>query len=198
MRNLKNFILQSWLLIIAAFVCGLLLAMTNSALDPLIKKNEMGEIYNKMKKLFPQAETFEVVIPKAQIAGNETDVYQAFDKNKQALGFSFVGIGSGFADKIKLVIAVNDDASKLLGFDVLFSNETPGFGSRMTEDWFLGQFVGAPTGQLSLVKTGNTEEKNDKIVAITGATVTSTAVVNIFNNHIAKLKELLKEKGLIK
>lgn len=198
MRNLKNFILQSWLLIVAAFVCGLLLAMTNSALDPLIKKNEMGEIYNKMKKLFPQAETFEVVIPKAQIADNETDVYQALDANKKSLGFSFVGTGSGFQDKIKLVIAVNADCSKLMGFDVLFSNETPGFGSRMTEDWFLEQFVGAPAGQLSLIKTGNTEEKDDEIVAITGATVTSTAVVNIFNNHIAKLKELLKEKGLIK
>ncbi|MFA5423076.1 MAG: FMN-binding protein [Phycisphaerae bacterium] len=198
MRNLKNFILQSWLLIVAAFVCGLLLAMTNSALDPIIKKNEMGEMYDKMKKLIPQAETFEVVIPKAEIAGNETDVYQALDANKKSLGFSFVGTGSGFQDKIKLVIAVNNDANKLLGFDVLFSNETPGFGSRMTEDWFMKQFVGAPTGQLTLVKTGNTEEKNEQIVAITGATVTSTAVVNIFNNHIAKLKELLKEKGLIK
>jgi Na+-translocating ferredoxin:NAD+ oxidoreductase RnfG subunit len=155
-------------------------------------------MYDKMKKLIPQAETFEVVIPKAEIAGNETDVYQALDANKKSLGFSFVGTGSGFQDKIKLVIAVNNDANKLLGFDVLFSNETPGFGSRMTEDWFMKQFVGAPTGQLTLVKTGNTEEKNEQIVAITGATVTSTAVVNIFNNHIAKLKELLKEKGLIK
>jgi RnfABCDGE-type electron transport complex G subunit len=198
MRSIKHFIEQSWLLITAAFFCGLLLALTNAALEPRIQRNEIGEMYNKMKNLMPQADKFEKVIPEAEIAGNTTDVYEAKDKSNQALGFAFVGVGSGFADQIKLVIAVNADASKLLGFDVLFSNETPGFGSRMTEDWFRQQFVDAPTGTLELIKTGKADKEKDQILTLSGATVTSTAVVNIFNEHINKLKELLKEKRLIK
>jgi len=198
MRSIKHFIEQSWLLITAAFSCGLLLALTNAALGPRIQRIEIGEMYDMMKRLMPQANEFEKVIPQAEIAGNITDVYAAIDKEKQVLGFSFVGTGYGFADQIKLVIAVNTDCSKLLGFDILYSNETPGFGSRMTEDWFRQQFVDAPAGTLELIKSGQPDKEKDQILALSGATVTSTAVVNIFNNHIGMLRELLKEKGFIK
>jgi electron transport complex protein RnfG len=198
MRSIKHFIEQSWLLITAAFLCGLLLALTNAALEPRIQRIQVGEMYDLMKGLIPQAVKFEKVIQQAEIAGNVTDVYEAKDKSNQVLGFSFVGTGYGFADQIKLVIAVNADASKLLGFDVLFSNETPGFGSRMTEDWFRQQFVDAPTGTLELIKTGKADKEKDQILALSGATVTSTAVVNIFNNYVGQVKKLLEEKGFVK
>jgi electron transport complex protein RnfG len=198
MRSIKHFIEQSWLLITAAFLCGLLLALTNAALEPRIQRNEIGEMYDKMKGLMPQANEFEKVIPQAEIAGNITDVYAAMDKEKQVLGFSFVGTGNGFADQIKLVIAVNIDCSKLLGFDVLYSNETPGFGSRMTEDWFRQQFVDTPAGTLELIKSGKAEKEKGQILALSGATVTSTAVVNIFNNYVGEVKKLLEEKGFVK
>jgi len=196
-RSIKYFIQQSWLLITAAFCFGLLLALTNAALKPRIQRNEIGALYDKMKSLMPQAKEFEKVLLQIEIEANKTDVYEAKDDKQAAVGFAFVGTGSGFADKIKLVIAVDKDCSKLLGFEVLFSNETPGFGSRITENWFGQQFVGAPAGVLELIKSGDTEKIDDQIVALTGATVSSTAVVNIFNNHIGKLKQLLQEKGLI-
>ena len=44
---------------------------------------------------------------------------------------------------------------------------------------------------------GNLEEKDSKIVAISGATVTSTAVVKIFNTYIGKVKKQLQGKGFI-
>lgn len=199
MRSLKHFIEQSWLLLVAAFFFGLLLALTGAALEPQIQKNEIGALYDKMKKLMPQAKQFKKVISQAQIAANKTDVYEATDSEQQRIGFAFVGTGSGFADKIKLVIAVNRDCSKLLGFEVLFSNETPGFGSRITEEWFRAQFIGAPAGTLELIKGGEEQKKviDDKIVALTGATVSSEAVARIFNSHIAELKKQLQEKGLI-
>lgn len=197
MRIVKHFIAQSWLLITASFCFGLLLALTNAALKEKIQANEIGALYDNMKRLIPQAEDFDMVIPQTEISGNITDVYEAKDGSQQVLGFAFVGIGSGFADKIKLVIAVDKNSDKLLGFEVLSSYETPGFGSRITEDWFRDQFVGAPTDTLELIKSGDAEKIDDKIVALTGATVSSEAVVNIFNNHIGELKKLLKDKGLI-
>ncbi len=200
MRSLKYFIQQSWLLIVAAFCFGLLLALTNAALEEKIAQNEIGALYDKMKSLMPQADNFEKSMEKAKIAGNETDVYEAKDSGYKRVGFAFVGTGSGFADKIKLVIAVDKDCSKLLGFEVLFSNETPGFGSRITEDWFKLQFVGAPAAALELIKSSNEEKRrkvDEEIVALTGATVSSEAVVKIFNSHIGELKKQLQEKGLI-
>ena len=200
MRSLKYFIQQSWLLIVASFCFGLLLALTNAALEERIAQNEIGALYDKMKSLMPQADNFEKSMEKAKIAGNETDVYEAKDSGYKRVGFAFVGTGSGFADKIKLVIAVDTECSKLLGFEVLFSNETPGFGSRITEDWFKLQFVGAPAAALELIKSSNEEKRrkvDEEIVALTGATVSSEAVVKIFNSHLGELKKQLQEKGLI-
>ena len=200
MRSVKYFIQQSWLLIVAAFCFGLLLALTNAALSEKIQKNEIGALYDKMKSLMPQADNFEKSMEKAEIGSTITDVYKAVDKDSQTTGFAFVGAGPGFADKIKLVIAVDKDCGKLLGFEVLFSNETPGFGSRITEDWFRAQFVEAPADALELIKSSDEEKRrevDEEIVALTGATVSSEAVVKIFNSHIGELKKQLQEKGLI-
>lgn len=145
----------------------------------------------------PKADNFEISIDKANIAGNQTNVFEAKDSGQKRVGFAFVGTGFGFQDKIELVIAVDSDCSKLLGFEVLFSNETPGFGSRITEDSFRNQFTGAPADALELIKSGDKEKIDNQIVALTGATVSSDAVVRIFNSHINELKKLLQEKGLI-
>jgi len=198
MRSVKHFIEQSWLLIVSAFCFGLLLAMTNAALKDKIEQNQVGLLNEIMQGLLQDATSFKAVAEKANIAGNETNIYKAANQSGDTIGFAFVGTGAGFADKIKLVIAVDSTCSKFMGFDVLFSNETPGFGSRITEDWFRGQFAGAPTDALGLIKSGDTETIDSQIVSITGATVSSQAVVKIFNDHIEGLKLILKEKGLVK
>ncbi len=51
MRSLKYFIQQSWLLIVAAFCFGLLLALTNAALEERITRNEISALYDKMKNI---------------------------------------------------------------------------------------------------------------------------------------------------
>ncbi|MBN1795737.1 MAG: FMN-binding protein [Sedimentisphaerales bacterium] len=197
MRSVKHFIEQSWLLIAAAFCFGLLLAMTNAALKDKIEQNQIDALNNMMRGLMSEATNFEKVIDQAEIAGYKTDIYKASDNGGQIIGFAFVGTGAGFADKIKLIIAVDGTCDKFLGFDVLSSNETPLFGDRIKEDWFRAQFVGAPAGALELIKSGDTKKIDNKIVAITGATVSSQATVKIFNDHIEELKSILKEKGLI-
>ena len=126
-----------------------------------------------------------------------TDIYEAFDSNGIGVGFAFVAEGPGFQDKIKLVIAVDRKCEKFFGFKVLSSNETPGFGSKIKEKFFGEQFQGAPAGKMELVKTGEANTIDSEIVAITGATVSSEAVVKIFNKYTDKIKERLQTEGLI-
>jgi Na+-translocating ferredoxin:NAD+ oxidoreductase RnfG subunit len=47
------------------------------------------------------------------------------------------------------------------------------------------------------VKIGDAGKIDNEIVAISGATVTSTAVINIFNKSVISVKEQLQKKGLI-
>ncbi len=197
MRKVIYFIQQSWLLIVAAFIFGLLLAVTSAMLTPRILENEARMLNDKMKSLITDANQFKPAIEDAVIAGTKTDIYQAFDASGQSLGFAFVAAGPGFSDKIKLVVAVDESCSKYFGFEVLSSYETPGFGSKIAEDYFNDQFIGAPSDKLQLIKSGDDKKIDEQIVAITGATVSSEAVVKIFNRHIDKLKEILTDKGLI-
>jgi len=209
--KIKYFFQQSWLLIVASFVFGLLIAVTNASLEPRIKQNEKDKLNNLMRSLIVDANDFQIAIEQAEIPGDKgrlekTDVYKSLNDNGDCIGFAFVGVGSGFADKIKLVIAVDSKCEKLFGFKVLLSYETPGFGSKIADDDpesdedFADQFKGAPAQEVELIKTGKLEvikKIDSQIVAISGATVSSDAVAKIFNTYIVKIKEQLRQKELI-
>ena len=201
MSKIKHFIQQSWLLIVASFFFGLLIAIASAAWSPRIKQNEKEKLYSQMRQLITDANNFEkaieaVKIPDKKGKVTETDIYNALDADGKSIGFAFVAEGPGFIDKIKLVIAVDRKCEKFFGYKVLSSNETPGFGSKIiTDEDFANQFKQAPAAKLELIKAGKTKES--EIVAITGATVSSEAVVKIFNKYIDKIKERLQTEGLI-
>ncbi len=197
MQIVKFFIQKSWLLLIAAFCFGVLLAVTNAVLSPMIEKNRIEALNQKMRHLISDANTFEPAVEGVVIADAKTTIYKGLNDANEPVGFAFVGIGSGFADKIQLVIAMDAKCQKLKGFQVLMSNETPGFGDKIKEKWFQGQFNDAPADKLQLSKSGNIEEKDDTIVSITGATISSDAVVSVFNTYIKEVKNILKKEGII-
>jgi len=203
MNKIKNFFEQSWLLIVAAFCFGLLVAITNSALSERIEQNEREKLYSRMRALITDANNFEKALEQVPIPGKKgkiinTDIYKGLDDANNVTGYAFVAVGSGFADKIKIVIAVDDKCEKFLGFKVLSSNETPGFGSKIIEDNFGNQFKNVLAGKINLSKVGDPQVIDSRIVAITGATVSSQAVVNIFNTYIEEIKEQLQTKEFIK
>jgi electron transport complex protein RnfG len=197
--KIQYFIKQSWLLILSSFCFGLLLAIANAAWSPRILQNEKDKLNKLIVGLVSDANDFQVVIDDVNIPGErgkitKTDVYRARDEEGKTAGYAFVGVGSGFADKIKLVIAIDSKCEKLLGFDVLSSNETPGFGDKIKEKDFQNQFKGIGAGNLELIKAGKT--KDSEILAISGATISSESVVKIFNTYIDKIKEKIQEAGL--
>ena len=202
MLKIKHFIQQSWLLIVASFCFGSLIAIANVAWSPRIEQNEKDKLNNLMAALITDANDFSVAVKDVEIPGSKgksikTDIYKALDSAGRNVGFAFTATGAGFADKIKLVIAVDSKYEKFFGFKVLFSNETPGFGSKIKEDFFANQFINTPAGRIELVKVGKPEQVDSRIVAITGATVSSEAVVKIFNTFTEKIEQKLQAKGLI-
>ena len=88
---------------------------------------------------------------------------------------------------------VDEGVSELLGIEVIESSETPGLGAKINEDSFKGQFRGL--GILAPIQytKGDVVAKN-QIKAITGATISSKAVVNIINKRIDELRKVIAEK----
>ena len=98
---------------------------------------------------------------------------------------------------VKLVIAVDKDFQNFAGFAVLASNETPGFGDKIKLPYYRDQFANAPAQPLDVSKTGDNKIIDSQIVAITGATVSSEAVVEIINNAAKQIREEMLQKGFI-
>ncbi len=203
MPKIKYFFQQSWLLIVAAFFFGLLIAVANAAWEGRIRQNEEDKFNNLATDIFGQdvnfppedTEEFEV-----QLGRNKTrltQIQKAFSTDGKHIGWVFKCEGSGFADKIKLVLAVDAGFEELRGFGVLASNETPGFGDQIKLPSYRNQFVGKPAVELVLVKTGTPDKNDPKIVAISGATVSSQAVVDIINKFVTQIKNEMQEKGRI-
>jgi len=199
--KIKHFIQQSWLLIVASFCFGLLIAIASAAWSPRIEQNKIDKLNRLMSSILTEAKQFELVteleIKSAKGKKVKTSIYKALSDEGGCVGWSFNAAGSGFADKIELVVAVDKDFERIAGFDCLASNETPGFGDRIKLPNWRSQFAGVPAEELLLVKTGDAERIDSEIVAISGATVSSEAVVKIINNSITQVKDQMQEKGLI-
>jgi electron transport complex protein RnfG len=194
--KLKHFFQQSWLLITASFFFGLLIAVTSAALSPRIEQNKINKRNRLVGALLKEAKNFvpldsEIEIESMQGQKEKIEVFRAMSETDECVGWSFNAIGPGFADKIELVVAVDK------GFDVLSSNETPGFGNQIKFDYFRDQFKGAPTEGLKLEPSGDNTKIDSEIIAISGATISSEAVVDIINNAVTQIKKQIKEKGLI-
>lgn len=198
------FLQESWLLMAAAIVFGALLASLNAAWQPKVAQNEINKFSVLAGGLLTGAEQFKTALEAVPVDIGKGKTYavevkKGLDADGKLVGWAFVCEGSGFADKIKLVIATDAAFETLAGFGVLASNETPGFGDKINiEDGFYqSQFKAAPVTELELTKIGDPEKVDSQIVSITGATVTSEAVVNIFNTFLLPIKEEMISKNLL-
>ena len=75
-----------------------------------------------------------------------------------------------------------------MGLEVLEQVETPGLGTKVTEEPFTSQFVNLNVNpEITWVK-GIKPQNPNEIQAITGATISSKAIVRIINEGVKKLR----------
>ena len=141
---------------------------------------------------------FETRIKSIQVEG--TTLYLGYDEEgKTILGYAFPVGGPGFWGPVFGMVAVDSEASKILGIAFYKHAETPGLGARITEDWFKDQFKGLPIfpveegKKIFYLKPEGTGEAPNELDAVTGATGTSRAVEGFLNNGLDRyLREVWK------
>jgi len=98
----------------------------------------------------------------------------------------------GFADMIKVLVLIDVSTGLTEKVQILEHHETEDYGGYVTEEWFLGRFAGKDAGtRLNLVKIA--AHSSGDIVAITGATYTSRAVVDIVNSCLENYRKIIEE-----
>ncbi|MBN2483216.1 MAG: FMN-binding protein [Candidatus Omnitrophica bacterium] len=173
-------------LTIITVICGFILAFVFTSAQGKIQENQKQAIYRAITTIVPEAENIQ------EKTYGEDLVYELKDKNGEFLGYAYVTDGQGYQSTISILFAVDKDIRDILGIDIIESVETPGLGSRITEDAFKDQFKNVPlAGIFEVVK--ELPQNPHQIQAITSATVSSRAVVSIVNAGIEKLKAILKK-----
>jgi electron transport complex protein RnfG len=120
-------------------------------------------------------------------------VYLGYDEAGQPVGYAIVGAEPGFQDVIQLIFGYDPGTEQVLGMRVLESKETPGLGDKIMKDLaFVGEFDGVAS-PIEGVKepTGAAEE----VDMITGATISSRAVIDIINHRLEDLSGILGAAG---
>lgn len=165
-------------------LCGFMLAFVFSAAKDRIEQNQREYIYRAIYTLAPFASS----VQEEEIEGRT--VYRLYDKDSTEAGYAFLCEGQGYQGAIKILFALDPGLQKLLGIEVIESNETPGLGALINEPGFKGYFSGISLSRaLEVVKSD--PKGGYQIQAITSATVSSKAVVRIVNEGVAELKGII-------
>ncbi|NIP59362.1 MAG: FMN-binding protein [Gemmatimonadetes bacterium] len=120
-----------------------------------------------------------------------TPVYAGYDEGGRLVGFAVAGQKAGYQDVVRLIFGYDPGEDRVLGMKVLESKETPGLGAKITSDSsFIGEFRGVET-PLFGVKDGG--DAPDEVDMITGATISSEAVIEIINERVESLGPVLRD-----
>ncbi len=112
----------------------------------------------------------------------EERIYAAYDEGGNLLGYAIPGEGNGFQDVIELIYGYDPKERKIVGLQVLESRETPGLGDKIRKDAaFVANFDDLSVDPEVVVVKNSHKTKGNEVDAITGATISSKAVVKILN-----------------
>jgi electron transport complex protein RnfG len=154
---------------------------------PRITANKADALRRAVFEVLPGAERMERMewrgsdLVPVETESPEPAVYAAYDAAGSPLGYAIPAEGAGFQDNIKLIYGFDPATRRIVGMRVLESRETPGLGDRIFKDpHFVAEFGSlAVDPEVHLVKGKGTGE--NEVDAITGATISSKAVVKIVN-----------------
>lgn len=173
---MKEILRYGFILGFICFLASAVLSVVNGITEPKIQAQRQMQEESAMNEVLPEVINF-----KPHYQGEKIIYYSAFDSLGRLKGFLIKAEAKGYSSNIETLVGL-DLKLEIIQIKILSQNETPGLGNRILEASFRNQF----------------KDKNldsfEQIQAITGATISSAAVINTVKNKILELKDqLLKE-----
>ncbi len=192
--DVKGFVNAIVVLFAITLVMGAALGVVNDVTKDKIAQMKLEAKEEASKRVYPSA---------AKIATSDKVDYDAINEVVHQLGYSTVDIdelavaldqagtplgyvvtattSEGYGGDIQIIIGISVDGT-VQGLDFLTLNETVGFGKNAAEPEFKDQFVGQQVLAFEYTKTGASGE--GQVDAISGATITTSAVVDAVNASV--------------
>lgn len=180
---MKNVIKMLIVLSSIGVISGGVLSQVSSWANPFIEINRKKETERAIFIVQPEAKSY------AAVEQVDFEMYKALDGNNKLLGYALPFEGNGFQGKIRIMIGLSKELDKIISIETLEQVETPGLGTKITEEDFKNQFKNLSTiPKVEWVK-GVPPAKENQIQAITGATISSKSVVEIINAGLDKARK---------
>lgn len=184
-ESIKNTISLMLITLIAGILLGAVYEITK---EPIAKESQRAK-EEAYRAVFAQADSFEAVELDETQVQKELDgkgflvtineAMRVLDSSGQVAGYVLtVTDHEGYGGDIQFAMGVQKDGT-LNGISFLSISETAGLGMKAKEDAFRKQFEGKKAE--SIVYTKNGASADNEIDALSGATITTSAVTNGVN-----------------
>lgn len=195
----KNIIV---LFVVALVAVAILAVLNQVTLEPIAKADSdaRAQIY---KSVYSDAaditdiENFDALLKKYSKNAIDQSIsinaaLAAKDKNGGTIGYVIDATSpNGYGGDVRIAIGIKADGT-INAFSVVDnSGETPGLGANSSKPEFANQFTGLKASKIEFSKTG-ANKANNEIDAISGATITTTAVTQAVNEAIWFYNNALK------
>ena len=163
-------------LVVICMVAGALLGVVHDVTDPVAQANAEAKAQQTYAQLVPQAASFE---PVDYTVEGCTAALRALDGSGNVLTYVIVAQSKGYGGQVPIAVAFGTDGT-VLSITAMANDETPGLGTKIANDSYIGQYVGLaaqPTDAGS-------------IDLISGATISSKAALSAFNIAVEAYEEV--------
>ncbi len=204
-RDIKEMLKDANILFLITLIAGLVLGFVYELTKEPIRLQEEKAIQEACQAVFADAANLGLVFQEENYvpgAAKQTElaqkgveigtVYAAVTKGGEVYGYVVESTTKeGYGGNIVLYVGITNEGT-VSGVSILEIAETPGLGMN-AETVLVPQFKGVQTTEFTYTKTGSTAE--NEIDAISGATITTKAIVNAVNGALRVVTEDLLKGG---
>ena len=203
---------RSWKLLAmmtgAGGIAGFLIVTAFQVTLPRIEEHQANVMAEAVREVLKEPARYDTLyaigdklvraLPAGANAKTTDKVFLGYDASGKRVGFALGGTENGFQDPVTVMFGYDAAAKQVIAMKVIANRETPGLGNKIeTDSTFVNSFVHA-TAPLNGVKRDRGRSQPNDVIMITGATISSRAVIRIINNTIARWQPLLdayREEG---
>ncbi|MFP4112864.1 MAG: FMN-binding protein [Spirochaetota bacterium] len=169
-------------LTVVMILSGLVLAATFTGLSPLIEANRIAALNESLSAIFAEPGTDPSGLKFDELDSDGPTIYRGTTAAGELLGYAVRLQTQGYGGPIGLLVGLSTDLETIRGIEVVEQTETPGLGGNITNEPFKQQFAGLSAEQaITYVKNVEPNPDRNEVQAISGATITSRAVVSGIN-----------------
>lgn len=177
---MREIIKLGLILLVITSVAGLILGGVNSMTADIIEERAIEESMEAIEAFFPGLEEAGIIEDGDILAYDLVEEVYEVSEGGNVIGYTIKTVPNGYDGPIEVLTGINMDG-EITGIEIISQTETPGLGDRITEEDFKDQFE------------GQSSDSEVEVDVLSGATVSSDAVVNGVNAAANVFEEELRD-----